>query len=38
MAEYWEDLPSGSFKEEGTGVNVALMVITREDGPIKDTW
>ncbi len=30
MADYWEDLPSGSFKEEGTGVNVALMVITKE--------
>ena len=31
MADYWEDLPTGSFKEQGTGVNVALMVITRED-------
>ena len=30
MAEYWEDLPAGSFKEAGTGVNVALMVITKE--------
>lgn len=27
MADYWEDLPAGSFKEQGTGVNVALMVI-----------
>ena len=31
MADYWEDLPAGSFKEQGTGVNVALMVITRKD-------
>jgi phospholipid N-methyltransferase len=31
IAEYWEDLPAGSFKEQGTGVNVALMVIARED-------
>jgi SAM-dependent methyltransferase len=27
MADYWEDLPEGSFKAQGTGVNVALMVI-----------
>lgn len=26
-AEYWEDLPAGSFKEQGTGVNVAMMVL-----------
>ena len=26
QAEYWEDLPEGSFKDQGTGVNVALMV------------
>lgn len=31
MAEYWENLPAGSFKEQGTGVNVALVVITKED-------
>jgi protein-L-isoaspartate O-methyltransferase len=30
MAEYWEDLPAGSFKEQGTGVSVALMAITKE--------
>jgi len=29
-AEYWEDLPAGSFKEAGTNVNVALMVLTRD--------
>ncbi len=28
-AEFWEDLPAGSFKEAGTGVNVALLVIRR---------
>jgi protein-L-isoaspartate O-methyltransferase len=27
-AEYWEDLPAGSFKEQGTSVNVAVMVLT----------
>jgi 16S rRNA G1207 methylase RsmC len=27
MAEYWEDLPQDSFKEQGTRVNVALMVL-----------
>jgi precorrin-6B methylase 2 len=25
-ADYWEDLPAGSFKQQGTGVNVALCV------------
>jgi hypothetical protein len=30
-AELWEDLPTGSFKEQGTGVNVALMVLTAPD-------
>jgi protein-L-isoaspartate O-methyltransferase len=24
---WWEDLPAGTFKEQGTGVNVALLVI-----------
>ncbi len=24
---FWEDLPAGTFKEQGTGVNVALVVI-----------
>lgn len=28
IADYWENLPAGSFKSEGTGVNVALMVLT----------
>ena len=27
-AEHWEDLPAGSFREQGTNVNVALMVLT----------
>ncbi|PYQ57641.1 MAG: SAM-dependent methyltransferase [Acidobacteria bacterium] len=27
LADLWEDLPPGSFKEAGTGVNVALLVI-----------
>jgi len=31
MAEYWEDLPDGSFKAQGTGVNVALMVLKKEE-------
>lgn len=26
-AEHWEDLPAGSFKDSGTSVNVALMVL-----------
>lgn len=32
-AKYWEDLPEGSFKEQGTGVNVALMVLTAPEMP-----
>lgn len=32
IASYWEDLPEGSFKEQGTGVNVALMVIDKAGG------
>jgi protein-L-isoaspartate O-methyltransferase len=31
IADYWEDLPAGSFKEQGTSVSVALMVISKED-------
>jgi phospholipid N-methyltransferase len=27
LAEYWEDLPAGSFKNQGTGVNVAMFKI-----------
>jgi len=27
MAAYWEDLPAGTFSEQGTGVNTALLVI-----------
>lgn len=29
LADLWEDLPAGTFKPEGTGVNVALLVIQR---------
>jgi protein-L-isoaspartate O-methyltransferase len=28
-AEHWEDLPAGSFKESGTNVNTAIVVLTR---------
>jgi SAM-dependent methyltransferase len=28
-AEHWEDLPTGSFKESGTNVNAAIVVLTR---------
>lgn len=28
-ADYWEDLPAGSFAAAGTGVNVAMLRITR---------
>lgn len=27
LAEHWEDLPAGTFKEQGTNVNTALLVI-----------
>jgi len=30
-ADHWEVLPEGSFKEQGTGVNVALMVMSRPE-------
>ena len=29
LASSWEDLPAGTFKEQGTGVNTALLVIGR---------
>ena len=29
QADYWEPLPAGSFLEQGTGVNTALMVIEK---------
>ena len=29
IAEHWEDLPAGSFKDSGTNVNIALMVLTK---------
>ncbi|SMF97066.1 Methyltransferase domain-containing protein [Methylomagnum ishizawai] len=31
VADYWEDLPSGSFASQGTGVNVALLTINIPD-------
>jgi len=31
IAEHWENLPAGSFKTQGTGVNVALMVLTKDE-------
>lgn len=33
LASYWEDLPADTFQEQGTRVNVALMVI---DKPLTD--
>jgi 16S rRNA G1207 methylase RsmC len=30
LAEVWEDLPQGTFREAGTLVNVALLRITKE--------
>jgi len=30
VADHWEVLPAGSFKEQGTGVNVALVVLSAE--------
>ena len=29
LATHWEDLPAGSFKDEGTNVNCALLVVDR---------
>lgn len=31
LASKWEDLPAGSFSSQGTGVNVALLVIEKPD-------
>ena len=31
LAEYWEDLPAGTFKESGTDVRAALLVIEAPD-------
>jgi phospholipid N-methyltransferase len=30
-ADYWEDLPDGSFSSQGTGVNVAVVVLKSEE-------
>lgn len=31
QAEYWEDLPAGSFQSQGTNVNITLLVITTKE-------
>jgi len=35
LADYWEDLPPGSFSDQGTNVNVALLVIKAATQPGK---
>jgi hypothetical protein len=35
LTDYWEDLPPGSFSEQGTNVNVALLVINAPPNPDK---
>jgi protein-L-isoaspartate O-methyltransferase len=37
LADYWEDLPAGSFSDQGTNVNVALLVINASTEPTKPT-
>ena len=32
LADHWEVLPAGSFKEQGTNVSVALLVIRHQEG------
>lgn len=32
LASEWIDLPTGSFKEQGTGVNTAMLVIDKQPG------
>ncbi len=36
LADYWEDLPAGTFEASGTGVNTALLVIRKpaENAPL----
>lgn len=34
LADYWEDLPPGSFRDQGTDVNVALLVINLPNEPM----
>lgn len=31
IASYWEDLPEGTFKSQGTGVNVALLMMEKPE-------
>jgi phospholipid N-methyltransferase len=33
LADHWEELPAGTFAEQGTSVNVALLVMTKEAAP-----
>lgn len=35
LADFWEDLPPGSFSDQGTNVNVALLVINAPPQPDK---
>ncbi len=35
LADYWQDLPPGSFSDQGTNVNVALLVINAPTEPTK---
>lgn len=38
LADYWEDSPAGSFSEQGTNVNVVLLVINApEEKPVRTT-
>ena len=35
LSDYWEDLPPGSFSDQGTNVNVALLIINAPNEPTK---
>lgn len=35
LADYWQDLPPGSFSDQGTNVNVALLVINAPHEPTR---
>ena len=38
LADHWEELPAGTFKNEGTGVNVALLVCNVTYPPPPPPW
>jgi phospholipid N-methyltransferase len=38
LASVWEELPADTFKDEGTGVNVALMVFNAPESEGKDIF